>query len=50
MFITFAEIFIDKFSFICKYKCAYLKLNKSEKKTNFSAETSLNNNFPNSAV
>ena len=31
MFITFAEMFIYKFSFIYKLKCAYLKPNKSKK-------------------
>ena len=31
MYITFAEMFIFKFSFIYKYKCPYLKPNKSEK-------------------
>ena len=31
MFITFAEMFIYKFSFIYKNKCVYLKPNKFEK-------------------
>ena len=36
-YISFKNLY--KFSFIYKHKYAYLKLNKSEKQTNFKAET-----------
>ena len=47
-YISFKNLY--KFCLIYKHKYAYLKLNKSEKQTNFKAETNRKNIVSNTAV